>query len=139
MASKNGDYAPMLPDLKLYSYILFLKHFFKGKWCVENVIPYYDAPIKPTVQLGRHYFWSNMCIPFKEFVNNEIKHNDVSGDQRRFGFKIEEFGIDNKQKRTILRNCVDPKIGLYILDCAKEKIIQAQLQTVPFILSDVKP
>ena len=32
---------PRYPDMKLYEEILLLKHYFKGKWCVENVIAYY--------------------------------------------------------------------------------------------------
>lgn len=40
----------MYPDMALYQEILFLKHFFKGKWVVENVIPYYEPLIKPTVE-----------------------------------------------------------------------------------------
>ncbi len=35
------------PDMKLYEEILLLNHFFKGKWVVENVKPYYEPLIKP--------------------------------------------------------------------------------------------
>ena len=35
------------PDMKLYEEIIFLKHFFKGKWVVENVKPYYKPLIEP--------------------------------------------------------------------------------------------
>jgi len=34
------------PDMQLYQEIVLLKHHFKGKWCVENVISYYD-PLYP--------------------------------------------------------------------------------------------
>ena len=33
------------PDLGLYQEIIFLNHFFKGKFTVENVIPYYTLNI----------------------------------------------------------------------------------------------
>ena len=29
------------PDMSLYQEIIFLQHFFKGKYCIENVEPYY--------------------------------------------------------------------------------------------------
>jgi len=29
------------PDMSLYQEVLFLKHIYKGSYCVENVIPYY--------------------------------------------------------------------------------------------------
>jgi DNA (cytosine-5)-methyltransferase 1 len=28
------------PDMALYEEIILLKHYFKGKWCVENVISF---------------------------------------------------------------------------------------------------
>ena len=49
------------PDMKLYEEIIFLKHFFKGKWVVENTEPYYKPLIKPQVS-DRHRFWSNFVI-----------------------------------------------------------------------------
>ena len=36
----------VFPDLKLYEEVLFLQHYFKGKWVVENVKPYYEPLIK---------------------------------------------------------------------------------------------
>ena len=28
------------PDMRLYEEILFLQHFFKGRWIIENVVPF---------------------------------------------------------------------------------------------------
>ena len=56
------------PDMKLYQEILFLKHYFTGKWVVENVNPFYEPLIPPTKEMGRHLFWSNFRIS-----NTEIK------------------------------------------------------------------
>jgi DNA (cytosine-5)-methyltransferase 1 len=33
---------PTYPDMKLYQEIIFLQHHCKGKYVVENVIPYYE-------------------------------------------------------------------------------------------------
>lgn len=49
-------------DMSLYQEIIFLQHFFKGKWIVENVKPFYEPLIKPTAIIGRHYFWANFEI-----------------------------------------------------------------------------
>jgi DNA (cytosine-5)-methyltransferase 1 len=50
-------------DMTLYQEIIFLKHFYKGLFVVENVKPYYEPLIRPTAVMGRHYFWSNFHIP----------------------------------------------------------------------------
>ena len=50
------------PDMKLYQEILLLEHFFKGKYCIENVIPYYEPLIKAQ-QRDRHLYWCNFILP----------------------------------------------------------------------------
>jgi len=111
---------PVYPDMKLYQEILFLQHYFKGKYVVENVIPYYE-PLILAKKRGRHLYWTNFNLP-----------NDV-GDR---GFKISatknelnalcEFhkidlnnynGEQNKVK--IGRNLVDYEAGKTIFECAK--------------------
>ena len=51
------------PDMKLYQEIILLQNFFKGKFCVENVIPYYE-PLIPAKKRGKHLFWTNFALPF---------------------------------------------------------------------------
>ena len=38
---------PVFPSMVLYEEILFLEHYFKGKYCVENVIAFYPPLIPP--------------------------------------------------------------------------------------------
>ncbi len=38
--------------------ILFLENYFEGKYCVENVIPYYE-PLIHAQKRGRHLYWTN--------------------------------------------------------------------------------
>tara|TARA_R110001632_G_scaffold200942_1_gene323702 strand:+ start:507 stop:1211 length:705 start_codon:yes stop_codon:yes gene_type:complete len=59
------------PDMKLYQEILLLQHFFKGKYCVENVIPYYN-PLIPGKKRGRHLYWTNFNLP------NDLKERKFS-------------------------------------------------------------
>ena len=118
LASKRGSYTPKLPDLSLYSMIIWLKHFCKDKkWIVENVKPYYEVLIEPTVKLDRHLIWSNFDIEEKEFEKPEVKHNKVSGKTERYGISLD--GIKMKHRKDqIIRNCVNPEMALHILNCA---------------------
>jgi DNA (cytosine-5)-methyltransferase 1 len=113
------------PDMKLYEEIIFLKTWFKGKWCVENVISYYEPLIKP-YERGNHYFWTNFYIPpFLEKVKRGIRE-DYDFNEKKTGFNIRKYnGID---KRKILNNCVEPKLGLHIWNCAfKEKQLKLKV------------
>jgi DNA (cytosine-5)-methyltransferase 1 len=118
MASKHGDYNEVYPDMTLYQEILFLKHFFKGLWVVENVNPYYEPLIKPFVA-SRHFFWANFIIDNK-FVEQR-NHNKVTGKTKLYGFDLTNFKIEHR-KDQIIRNMVHPILGLYVFNCAfKEK------------------
>ena len=111
----------IFPDMKLYEEIILLKHFFKGKWVVENVNPYYDPLIKPMVEIDRHIFWSNFNI--LEFKVEPYK-SDVSRMTKEHLAEIKEIDIFKykiRHKRLLLRNAVNPKFGLHILNCAKNK------------------
>ncbi len=107
---------PIYPDMKLYEEIILLKHDFKGDWIVENVRSYYEPLIKP-FEVNRHYFWSNFVIPDKEFKTLFVLREDTNEEkQKALGFDVSKYrGVD---KTKILRNCVNPKLGLYIFKCA---------------------
>jgi len=120
-AKGNGRY----PDMKLYEEIIMLKWCFKGKWAIENVISYYNPLIKPTL-VGRHYYWSNFHISkIKQHINDDIANGTYEEMQEYHGIDLSTFDI--KDKRLLLRNCVNPKHGLHILNCAfkfkQEKLI----------------
>lgn len=107
--------APVYPDMTLYQEILFLQGYFMGKWVVENVISWYDPLIKP-FNVGSHYFWSNFVIPNKGFPSR--KHDGVIEElQKAKGFDITNMSFDVEKKK-ILRNCVEPKLGLHVFTCA---------------------
>lgn len=101
--------------MKLYEEIIFLKYFFKGKWCVENVIAYYEPLIHPTT-IQRHHFWSNFIIRNMNLGADNIEKGTREEWEERLGFNLDKYsGI---RKDTILRNCVRPELGKHILDCA---------------------
>jgi DNA (cytosine-5)-methyltransferase 1 len=58
----HGQTSPEYPNMMLYQEILFLQHHFKGGYCVENVIPYYE-PLIQAQKRGRHLYWCNFNLP----------------------------------------------------------------------------
>ncbi len=116
----RGQNKPVYPDMCLYQEIIFLKRVrdssgnsFKGSWVVENVESYYEPLIKP-YNVSRHYFWSNFFINRKTFKGRV--HNDIIGSSELFGFNLN--GFDFKDKRLLLRNLVEPELGLHVFECA---------------------
>lgn len=114
----NRGYKPVYPDMHLYEEILLLKHYYKGKWVVENVIPFYQ-PLIEAKKLGRHLYWSNFELP--ENVN-EKPMSHIQNSQKllsqNLDVDISQFPY-NGDKRVLLRNCVDPETGNAILNWAR--------------------
>jgi len=117
----NGK-KPIFPDMKLYQEIIFLEHHFKGKYVVENVIPYYEPLINP-IKRGRHLYWSNFKLPnnlssrgvnLKEAKTNSesLKHYNSFHDYDFTKYKGKQLTLK------IARNLVDYEAGKTILDTA---------------------
>jgi len=113
----NRGYKPIYPDMQLYEEILLLKHYYKGDYCVENVIGYYKPLIVPQ-KLNRHYYWANFTISQMDSGSLSEIQNSLEKLENYFGFKIRDKKIDG-DKRVILRNCVEPELGLHILNESK--------------------
>lgn len=123
---KVADY----PDFRLYELIIFLTHFFKGKWVVENVVPYYKPIINPTSKIGRHLFWSNFQIEAEDVKRPKgfIAKSNLQGKKEMqdwLGLHFEEtiYYGKNHCPVQILRNCVHPGIGAQIIESAFSKLI----------------
>lgn len=121
---KAKGYRPVFPDMQLYEEIIFLQHYHKGLWVVENTKPYYKPLIEPTALLQRHLFWSNFTLDHAEFVARNIRAKNKISDYANLGFDITAMRIDNK--RQVLRNCVEPEIGLHVLNEAIGKLKMRQ-------------
>lgn len=118
------------PDLKLYEEIIFLQHFFKGKWVVENVVGYYEPLITPK-RIGRHYYWSNFDVGDYEepTPENFINLANLAGKKKLMDWldiHYEEniYVGNNHCPAQILRNCVHPNEGLEIFNRAKESMLE---------------
>ncbi len=109
------------PDMKLWQEIIFLKEFFPGKWVVENVKPFYTELI-PFKKIGRHCIWSN--FPIGSFEKKNVKNFiDAKYDDLKKWLGYEDYTEKiylngNHDPVQVLRNCVHPDTGKYILDCA---------------------
>jgi DNA (cytosine-5)-methyltransferase 1 len=109
-------FAPVIPDMtSLYGLIVFLQTYFAGKWCVENVRPYYAPLIQPTFALHRHLFWANFYAEPREFKKAEIRSKNKISDFDGADL-VKASRISNK--RQALRNCVDAQLGLHIFNAA---------------------
>ena len=121
------------PDLKLYEEILFLKHYFKGKFVVENVIPYYE-PLILAQKRGRHLYWSNFILP--NDLNDRRFNISSAKDEFNGLCKFHQYDFKkykgNQPMKKIARNLVDFEAGKTILETAcgiirKQNIKQTSL------------
>ncbi len=120
---KNQDfYKPEYPNMMLYQEIIFIEHHFNGKYCIENVIPYYE-PLIPAQKRGRHLYWCNFILP------NEIDRPEskgIIGGQVNDEFKklceFHQYDFNKykgeQSKIKMARNLVDYEVGKIILDTA---------------------
>lgn len=120
MLLHEQDTEDKYPDMKLYEEILFLTHFFKGKYCVENVISYYDPLIKPQIS-DNHYFWCNFIIPHRNNEVRGIRSEDVKFKEKLNGFDLSHLNISERFKEKVLNNCVKPQIAKEIFEYAYKK------------------
>ncbi len=124
----NAQGVVRYPDMSLWQEIIFLKHFCKGKYVVENVEPYYEPILKPQ-NIDRHYFWANFYIPpvsggnkkelklsilnTRESTRREAEEV-INTLQEYHGIDLSPFDV--KDKRKLLANCVYPPVGLHIFN-----------------------
>tara|TARA_A100001515_G_scaffold141594_1_gene138782 strand:- start:556 stop:1188 length:633 start_codon:yes stop_codon:yes gene_type:complete len=109
---------PVYPSMKLYEEIIFLQHFYKGKYCVENVKSYYDPLIKPQ-HIGRHYLWANFVIPKINLPKNDV------GNMMHKDSKYSKYWNNKDTKGNLAckkpleeRNKCNAELGLHILNKA---------------------
>jgi DNA (cytosine-5)-methyltransferase 1 len=123
----------VLPDFRLYSLIKFCQLWVKDKiWVIENV-EVIDEVIPHTFKVNRHLFWSNLVIPSKTFEKLYNPPNYIGKDGKKHNGGLSDLSIaellelhqmedfNHKEKRSILRNCVDYRIGEYILNYIQSK------------------
>jgi len=112
-------FIPLYPDLKLYEEIIFLDNHFDGKYCVENVIPYYE-PLIPGKKRGRHLYWTNFNLPsdLKERKLDGILCQMIDEHKKLEAFHDIKINANCGGYRDILRNLVDYEAGRTIFETA---------------------
>jgi DNA (cytosine-5)-methyltransferase 1 len=117
-ARKNTTVA-IYPDLKLYEEILFLENYFNGKYCVENVIPFYE-PLMPAKKRGRHLYWTNFNLPIdlKERKSSIMESKDEISQWCKFhDYDFTKYKGEQRLDK-IARNLVDYEAGKTIFQTA---------------------
>ena len=118
--ARKSTTSAIYPDLKLYEEILFLEDWFEGKYCVENVIPYYE-PLIPAQKRGRHLYWTNFILPneLNERKASIMESKDEVSQWCKFhNYDFRQYkGKQSVQK--MARNLVDYEAGLTIFNVAR--------------------
>jgi len=115
-ARKNTT-AAIYPDLKLYEEVLFLENYFDGKYCVENVIPYYE-PLISAKKRGRHLYWTNFNLPtdLKERESGIMEsRNEVDKWCKFHNYDFRKYK-GNQSVQKMARNLVDYEAGRTIFE-----------------------
>lgn len=137
----NPNVETLYPDMSLYQQIILMETVakgedarFKGKYVIENVIPYYQ-PLIPAQKRGRHLYWSNFRIPHVNHRESvRIGHNKDEVD-RWCGFHQYDFRQYKGAQRLdkIARNLVDFEAGNAIYNAARGIIKQSKTQKQLFV------
>jgi len=122
VAGKSQKYE--YPDMTLWQEIIFLQSWFKGKYCIENVIIYYEPLIRP-IESNNHYFWTNFNIRKLKNEKRGIRGQSEKYRYELIGIDLSKYKISSELKKKVINNCVEPKTGLHILECARG-IIKSQ-------------
>ena len=95
---------------------------------VENVKPYYEPFVQPSIQLDRHFIWCNFkVLPMNFEKDNQIKN--INSKTEHYGFDLTKYKMKHR-KDQVLRNCVNPDLGLYILEQALGVIRQSKFNQI---------
>lgn len=105
--------------MSLYEEIIFLEHHFKGKYIVENIIPYYE-PMRNPQKRGRHLYWSNFILP-NVLTKREMRVISRTNEVKKLCefHNYDFYKYKGKQRiDKIARNLVDYEAGKTILETA---------------------
>ncbi len=132
LLNRFEQYEKKYPDMVLYQEIIFLQHFAKGLWAVENVISYYKPLIQP-YESGNHYFWANFHITNMGMESRNIKRKSTFAEhieekKQLYGFNGLE--LKGQKGQQVLNNAVNPKLGLHVFNCALGAIPPMPLGTL---------
>lgn len=118
-AKGNDSVSDEYPDLTLYQQHILLEHWYAGKYCIENVIPYYE-PLIPAKKKGRHLYWTNFNLP--NVLSERVINIGAGEDEVKKLCEFHDIDLStykgNQRKDKIARNLVDYEAGRTILETA---------------------
>jgi len=113
----NTKAKKMYPEMSLYQEIIFLDTHFKGKYVVENVIPYYK-PLIEAQKRGRHLYWANFMIP-NVLTTRKVKMCAGTDEMNKL-CEFHEIDLSTykggQRKDKVARNLVDFEAGKTIFE-----------------------
>ena len=104
------------PDMKLYQEIIILKKWCRGKFVVENVVPYYE-PLIRGIKRDRHIYWTNFNLPndLRDRKKNDLTKMNLKELEKFHNIDLSSYkGKQDKMK--IGRNLVDYEAGKTIFE-----------------------
>ncbi len=69
------------------------------------------------MQVTRHYFWANFYIPDMKLAPPRIDQSSNTDLENHLGFDLSKY--NHPEKRRMLRNCVNPELGLHVLEASR--------------------
>ena len=136
-SSSNYDTATeaIYPDMKLYEEIIFLMHYYRtGKYCVENVTPYYE-PLIPAKKRGRHLYWTNFNLP-NELSSRKDPMAKRPKDELQLLCEFHNIDVSSyKGEQSMIkvaRNLVDYEAGRTILETALNVVRNNNVKQMSF-------
>jgi len=120
ITQKTRDvWKPRYPSMMLYEEIIFLMHYFEGKYCLENVVPFYE-PLIPAKKRGRHLYWTNFNLPNnlsnKEYGKN-LSNMKIIELSKYHDYDFNKYNGE-QSKIKMARNLVDYEAGKTIFETA---------------------
>jgi DNA (cytosine-5)-methyltransferase 1 len=130
----RSNFEYKFPDMKLYQEVILLQHFFKGYYCIENVVPYY-TPLIPAKKRGRHLYWTNFNLPSNLGERKEGKglvgtsKNEVDKLSQFHEFDFKKYKGEQRTDK-IARNLVDYEAGKTIFKTVERIINDKGLEQI---------
>jgi|TARA_R110000787_G_scaffold45041_1_gene109961 DNA (cytosine-5)-methyltransferase 1 len=130
-SAKGGGTSIEYVDMKLYQEIILLDKYFKGKYVIENVIPYYE-PLIPAQKRGRHLYWANFKLPRN--VNERKIQIGAGINEVKKLCEFHEFDFykykGSQRTDKIARNLVDYQVGKTIFEMVDKLINNKPLEQI---------
>jgi DNA (cytosine-5)-methyltransferase 1 len=116
MCTWKGQNEACYPDMTLWQEIIFMKHFNKCNYVIENIKPYYKTFIQPQFEMGGHLYWSNKTILTSTTTNYRAHNANINELEQFKQIDLSGFKFDGISKKQVLRNMVEPEDGKYIFE-----------------------